>query len=402
MEAAVRQPDAAWRYLEAVDETALDRGTDLALEYYGVRSSIHAQRAEVSAWRACFRQAIAISETIETSAYMRRWLPGSIAVQALNLGDLATAREQQARSLEFAQANRLDLDYARAVMAQIELRAGNVDLAGTLLAQTRPTRERLPRLERALAGLGVAAALGDRDALENLLDLELVETAETRGNPFGMIEASCACAKALILLGRPRDAMPLLERAVAAMRNAFGLSEAIAVVAQYAPQLVGALRPLAAAQAEAPEDRVNRALLALVDAASAGDDVAARRAHAERAAAGFAALGWPLFEARARESAGQLDEALAIYRRCGAVGEVRRLARAAYASAPAAGAVLTAREHAIAELVASGMGNRAAAASLAVSEKSVEKSLTAIYAKLGLNSRAQLAAYIATGKNTRP
>jgi DNA-binding CsgD family transcriptional regulator len=402
MEAAVRRPDAAWRYLEAVDENTLDRGTDVALEYYGVRSSIHAQRAEVSAWRTCFTQALAICDAIDSSAYMRRWLPGSIAVQALNLGELETARVQQARSLEQAQASRLDVDYARAVMAQIELRAGNVALASTLVEQTRPTRERLPRLERTLAGLGVAAALGEREVLEDLLDLELVETAQARGNPFAMIEAACACAKALVLLGRPREAMPLLERAVAAMRNPFGLSEAIAIVAQYAPQLAGALRPLVAAQAQAPEDRVNSALLALLDASLAVDDGAARRAHAERAAAGFEALGWPLFEARTRELGDQLEEALALYRRCGAVGEVRRLARAAYASAPVSGSVLTGREHAIAELVAAGKGNRAAAVALSLSEKSVEKSLTAIYAKLGLNSRTQLAAYMAIGKNARP
>jgi DNA-binding NarL/FixJ family response regulator len=204
-----------------------------------------------------------------------------------------------------------------------------------------------------------------------------------------------------MLLGRPREAMPLFERAVAAMQNPFGLSEAIAIVAQYAPQLAGSLLPLVAARADAPEDRVNNTLSALLGAVSSGDDVAARCEHAERAAAGFAALGWPLFEARARELGDQLDRALALYRRCGAEGEVRRLARAAYASATVAGEVLTAREHAIAELIAAGMGNRAAAAALTLSEKSVEKSLTAIYAKLGLNSRTQLAAYILAGRSAR-
>jgi DNA-binding NarL/FixJ family response regulator len=57
--------------------------------------------------------------------------------------------------------------------------------------------------------------------------------------------------------------------------------------------------------------------------------------------------------------------------------------------------VLTERERAVAEQVAAGKGNRAAAATLAVSEKTIEKALTSIYAKLGLSSRAQLAAYIA-------
>jgi DNA-binding NarL/FixJ family response regulator len=56
---------------------------------------------------------------------------------------------------------------------------------------------------------------------------------------------------------------------------------------------------------------------------------------------------------------------------------------------------------AIADLVAAGMANRAAAASLGVSEKSIEKTLTSIYAKLGLNSRTQLVAYIATERSAR-
>lgn len=401
MEAAIRRPDAAWRYLEAVDEDGLDRGTDVALEYYAVRSSIHAQRAEVSAWRDCFGQSLAICEATGANVWMQRWLPGSVAVQALNLGELETARLQQARSLELARLNRLDLDYALAVMAQIELRAGNVALARTLVEQTRATREYLPRLQRAVVRVGIAVALGDRAALEDLVDLELVESGTKGGNPFTMIEAACAFARALTVLGRPREALPLLERAVAAMRNPFGLSEPIAIVAQCAPQLAARLRPLIAAHADAPEDRVNRPLLALLDATLAGDDDAARRVHAQRAADGFGALGWRLFEARARELAGQHDEAVALYRRCGADGEVRRLTRAAYDSGRESGSVLTEREHAIAELVAAGNGNRAAAAALALSEKSVEKSLTAIYAKLGLTSRTQLAAYIAAGRTTR-
>jgi DNA-binding NarL/FixJ family response regulator len=400
LEAAIRRPDEAARYLATVDEHVLDRSTD-ALEYYGVRSSMHAQRGEVSAWRACFTQALALCDAIDTVAYMRRWLPGSIAVQALNLGELETARIHQARSLELARANRLDVGYALAVMAQIELRAGNVALARALVEEARPSREQLPRLERALAGLGVAVALGDRAALEELIDLDLVDSGSIGGSAFRMIEAACAFGRALMLLGRPREALPLFERAVAAVSNPFGLSDSIAIVAQYAPQLVGALRPLVAERAEVPEDRVNRALLALVDAALAGDDADARRAHAQRAAAGFGGLGWPLFEARAHEMADRREEALALYRRCGATGEVRRLGREARAAGPDSGDVLSSRERAIADLVAAGMANRAAAASLGVSEKSIEKTLTSIYAKLGLNSRTQLVAYITTERSAR-
>jgi DNA-binding CsgD family transcriptional regulator len=53
---------------------------------------------------------------------------------------------------------------------------------------------------------------------------------------------------------------------------------------------------------------------------------------------------------------------------------------------------LTAQESAVARLVAAGMGNRQVAAELFVSIKTVQFHLTHIYAKLGINSRGELAA----------
>lgn len=53
---------------------------------------------------------------------------------------------------------------------------------------------------------------------------------------------------------------------------------------------------------------------------------------------------------------------------------------------------LTAQESAVAELVATGMGNREVATELFVSIKTVQFHLTHIYAKLGIHSRSELAA----------
>jgi len=59
---------------------------------------------------------------------------------------------------------------------------------------------------------------------------------------------------------------------------------------------------------------------------------------------------------------------------------------------------LTASERRIAELATSGMTNRDVAATLYVSLKTVEANLTQIYRKLGIRSRAQLAAMLASGE----
>ena len=64
--------------------------------------------------------------------------------------------------------------------------------------------------------------------------------------------------------------------------------------------------------------------------------------------------------------------------------------------------LLTSRERELALLVAAGKSNRAAAEALSVSEKAIEKYLTSIYAKLGMTSRVQLAAYVARQGNSPP
>ena len=59
---------------------------------------------------------------------------------------------------------------------------------------------------------------------------------------------------------------------------------------------------------------------------------------------------------------------------------------------------LTPAERRIAELATSGMTNRDVAATLYISLKTVEANLTQIYRKLGIRSRAQLAAKLASGE----
>src|SRR5205085_11952805 len=61
--------------------------------------------------------------------------------------------------------------------------------------------------------------------------------------------------------------------------------------------------------------------------------------------------------------------------------------------APGDGA-LTATELRVAELVSQGMSNRAAAAELFVTVRTIESTLTKIYAKLGVQTRTQLASHL--------
>jgi DNA-binding CsgD family transcriptional regulator/tetratricopeptide (TPR) repeat protein len=117
-------------------------------------------------------------------------------------------------------------------------------------------------------------------------------------------------------------------------------------------------------------------------------------------------LGARLLAGRALLAAGQHEAGLAELQRtvadAGRLGALadrdaaeRELARAHLPSATVTRATgrdaLTERERAVAELVAAGRSNKAVAAALYLSEKTVEANLTRIYDKLGVRSRTELA-----------
>jgi DNA-binding CsgD family transcriptional regulator len=139
--------------------------------------------------------------------------------------------------------------------------------------------------------------------------------------------------------------------------------------------------------------------LAIVAARSAEPD----RALAASAADGFRALRWPLFEALALEAAGHPAEAYAIFHRCGARDGMQRLCDhepAEPAAAAAARTLLTAREWEVAVLVAEGKTNLSISERLDVGIKTVEKHVSSVLLKLNARSRAQIATFVATTRNS--
>jgi DNA-binding CsgD family transcriptional regulator len=98
-----------------------------------------------------------------------------------------------------------------------------------------------------------------------------------------------------------------------------------------------------------------------------------------------------------------LQEALAEFDRLGArLWRERTRAELARISgrAPSAGE-LTPAEHRVAALVAEGKTNREVAAALYLSERTIEGHLSHLYAKLGVRSRAELAARMARSPTPR-
>jgi DNA-binding NarL/FixJ family response regulator len=89
----------------------------------------------------------------------------------------------------------------------------------------------------------------------------------------------------------------------------------------------------------------------------------------------------------------ELDAARWVFQELGAAPELARVEQLSRSSAPAAPGGLSAREVQVLALVAAGNSNRAIAAELFLSEKTVERHVGNILTKLGVGSRTAAAAY---------
>ncbi|SHU73023.1 helix-turn-helix transcriptional regulator [Mycolicibacterium mucogenicum] len=230
----------------------------------------------------------------------------------------------------------------------------------------------------AIMALGfLDVSLGNYEAALEVLEPLLSTFADRRrATEIYVAEWLPDAVEVLVGLGRLAEAEPLVE---ALEVNGRRLDRAwmLAVGGRCRALLLGAQGHVDQAAAEAehaltehdrlpmPFERA-RTLLVLGQLQRRQRRRAVAVATLQEALAAFEGLGTPLWAEQARRALGRIDE---------------RSDR---------GAVLTASERRIAELVASGMSNREVAAKLFVSAKTVEVHLSRIYRKLGIRSRAEL------------
>ena len=89
----------------------------------------------------------------------------------------------------------------------------------------------------------------------------------------------------------------------------------------------------------------------------------------------------------------ELDAARLVFERLGAAPDLARVEELTGSAASQTAAGLTPREVEVLRLVATGKTNRAIAAELFLSEKTVARHVSNIFTKLGVSSRAAATAY---------
>jgi DNA-binding CsgD family transcriptional regulator len=222
-------------------------------------------------------------------------------------------------------------------MALLRLSQGRTDAAAAAIRGAIDQTRREPRRSQMLAaGVEIMLAVGDVAGARSAAD-ELARSASAVGAPLLCAAAAQAMGTVLLAEGQSAAALSALREACAVWRE---------LEAPY----------------EAARARVCMALA--------------------------------LRELNDTDTANlELTAAREIFRQLGAAPDLRRVESLMSAAPSTTGSDLTAREIQVLRLIATGQTNRAIAASLGISEKTVARHVSNLFIKLGLSTRAAATAY---------
>jgi DNA-binding CsgD family transcriptional regulator len=394
-------PTEATTHLGLVDDRAL-AVPYLKLRYHNVSAWVAMTVGDLTAFRrehAAWVEAAATDVgygTVAAAHYNGAWCYATFGLheEAANQIALALAIARRERSQHAEESS-----HAMAAVAHVM--SGDLNRARESLAHVPPTSDNFVTIGHAVAAGTIAAV--------HLDDAALVATwfDEVGVAMLAAPDSSCGggLAEILVKRGRRAEAEAVLHLAISHDERPRGEVFTQLAAARYgAPSDAARARRQLAAAASAKAEVVERFALELFDAYAlhreGRHDVAIAKARA--AAEGFERLRFPILEAQARESAGDIASAIDIYRRCGAIGDVRRLVVSATLEPEGEAAIrstsvgdLSDREREIAALVAAGNSNVEIGRRIEISHKTVEKHLASVYRKLGITSRTQLAALFA-------
>jgi DNA-binding NarL/FixJ family response regulator len=390
--ANLRELDEAKGWLDRA-AAVLAAGSPRALMWYHeARAVVDVHSGACLTWREDLELGLAIADTQHVTAALRRVASAVGLALASNLDDYDFALSCLHRGEKLAAEAGVATTMLAPITAYVHYMLGDLAAARQTLIAGFATAGDILNTTSMLArtGIPVALRLGDVDLLRRCTSENFLDFAYQASVPvhFGPVAASFA--EKLVADGRRAEAATLIARTVARLDQA---GNNLAILADVARFRVNEAKQAARDLLErlAPSSRSGTAVLALFDAYFASGDERRRRANA--AAAGFAALKWPLWQAEALELAGDPAAAREIYARCGAVVDKQRLDAERSASEVPGG--ISRREWDVAQLVAQGKSNRAIAEALVLSERTVENHIASIFNKRSLRSRAEIASFVA-------
>ena len=374
------------------------------IQFHELRMVMHAGLGEPDQALDDARKAAALAQRVaDTRSALRVW--ANFVNAMVQTGERTHAVEGSARALEIIKAKQvtgltrawalIELAFACLNHGDLSAAVDLVDDAGSEVIELTSFRLRLARIS-----IPLGLALDDVELTRRHMRRDLVELA-LHSNNFGMIGAVVSFAEFEFSEGRSSEGTALLSRALDALAaietfpSPGDVEEILLIAAQRGERndVVRAGAMLRRVARSSPV-RITAPFIALFEAFELlrfGE----RSAAVERALAAaelFKEMGWPLHEARALEAAGRQGQAVEIFRRVGALRDVRRLEgvlnpvnRRGRAKGD-----LTARERQICDLLLEGKTNKAIAEQLVLSERTVESHVSSALTKLNAASRHEL------------
>lgn len=288
--------------------------------------------------------------------------------------------------------------YARTAAAELAYLTGDIHRAHALIraAHNLGVEADAARIFCAWVGIPIALAVGDDALLDRFSDQELLTSAfaTNRDEMFGPLAG--AHVELAARSGDASRAREITKLALARLRSADHVFGALVTLVRYGDDhdVEAASGLLAASTNRSPLASIYRLILDAAIAARSGVEKE-RTSVALAAAEAASTAGATALEGIAFELADEPAKALETYRRAGFVRHVARLEQSL--GKRVAAHQLSRREYEVARLVARGDSNRTIADKLAISERTVEHHVAAIFAKLSFHSRAELAAHMARG-----
>ena len=382
--------------LAVLDEAdGIDGPRDDADRFRGctARGNAFSSLGDYAAARTHHSRALRIAEHIDNVLYRVHAL-GNVANVSVLGGALPEAQSTYAYAIGLAQRYGLQRN-----VAMLRCDAGLASLhAGKLESALHAFRGSVESRSIAPMSSGFAWALGLRlSGLIDAADIDAIDIESAVQTTMQLRESQLvaavtgAAARALLEHGEIQRARAIVEKALEIVEvpdQAYWLCDVAAEL--LSDEKAAAGRALLEQVVRDAHNPLGAAFLLLFDARRTRDAAAALSA-----ADAFDRLGWPIEAAVAAEAAGDLIRAAAIYERLGAARAVRRIRTGSVQRPEPLGAPeLTRREREVVQLAARGYSNKSIAAETAIGERTVETHLAAAYRKLGVRSRAELAAFL--------